>query len=517
MRAIRATVPSMNRRNFLGLVGGATAALGLLGLRRSRADTFGAFPSGTEAVQLPPASRAKKVLEIYLYGGLSPWETLYFVRNYGQPTDPTYPNSQYYAFSTANAQALTSCGVADAPRVFGTDANQATVELGPFAALLWNRPDLVARMRLVVQKHNLEPHEAAVPLALTGRPVGQPNAAGLGAHVQRARIDSGATPERASPHSYVFATGGISSDNIAAAAASGSHPGSARPLMIKTDDAAGFTTLLARNTVGGERANHDALIGAYSTQYTARLTWPDQTRVRSASSDDAQVAYTTTTKVDAIHNVLADNLFDAQTGTSCGTTGSDIPLVGLTAAAHLLTHPTEPASYVCVSDVGLHEASGGGGYDTHTLNSHDTAMNFNNMLKSLLAIIAAPGDTTPGKISLDDTLIILNTEFGRTPTPQLDDRGNATTGRNHHPYGYVTAFIGGPITAAQKGVAGAIGPDGMGTSDSATPAENRIAALLALGIWPFSQDAFAVSDVPGATAELDAAQTAMMKFLGRTS
>ena len=105
------------------------------------------------------------------------------------------------------------------------------VELGPFAARLWDRPDVVDRMRLVVQKHNLEPHEAAVPMALTGRPVGQPNAAGLGAHIQRARIDAGLTPDRASPHAYVFATGGISSDNVAAAAAAGTHPGSARPLL----------------------------------------------------------------------------------------------------------------------------------------------------------------------------------------------------------------------------------------------------------------------------------------------
>ena len=508
----------MNRRNFLGLVGGASAAVGLLGLRRSRASAFGAFPAGTDAVQLPTASRAKKVLEVFLYGGLSPWETLYFVRGYGKPTDPQYPSSQYYAFASANATALGACGLADAPRMFGLDGLGATVELGPFASRLWDRQDVVARMRLVVQKHNLEPHEAAVPQALTGRPVGQPNAAGLGAHVQRARLDASATPDRASPHAYVFATGGISSDNIAAAAAAGSHPGSARPLLIKTDNATELATLLKRGTVGGERAHHDALVGAYNDQYQGRLAWPDGTRVRSARTDDATVAHTTTTRVDAIRGVIPDDLLAIKTGSACGTTRGDIPLIGLSAAAHLLTHPTEPASYVCVSDVGLREASGGGGYDTHTKNASDTAMNFDNVLQALLGIIAAPGDTTPGKISLDDTLIILNTEFGRTPTPQLDDRGAATSGRNHHPYGYVTAFIGGPITSAQRGITGAIGPDGMGAPDmTATPAENRIAALLALGIWPFSQEAFAVSDVPGAATELDAATRAMTKFLGRSA
>ena len=75
-----------------------------------------------------------------------------------------------------------------------------------------------------------------------------------------------------------------------------------------------------------------------------------------------------------------------------------------------------------------------------------------------------------------------------------------STGRNHHPYGYVTAFLGATITPAERGIYGAIGADGRATS-AATPSENRIAALLALGIWPFAPEAFAVSDVPGAASE----------------
>jgi hypothetical protein len=189
-----------------------------------------------------------------------------------------------------------------------------------------------------------------------------------------------------------------------------------------------------------------------------------------------------------------------------------LPHMGLSAARHLLTHPIEPASYVCVSDVGLYEASGGGGYDTHTQNALDTATNFDNLLSALLEIINAPGEGDPTKIDLDDTLIILNTEFGRTPEPQ------GGSGRNHHPYGFVTSFIGGPITAAHKGVSGAIGRDGMATpAQSATPSENRMAALLALGIWPFAPEGFNVSDAPSANTELQAAQRAMAKFLGRSS
>ncbi len=504
---------AMRRRSFLGLVGGATAAtiVGPYFMRKAHAE-FGAFPSGAEAAMLPEAQRAKRVLEIFLYGGVSQWETLYFVRRFGSASDTMYAGQQYYTYATSNATMFNRCGAGTDPlatvRNFATDARGEQVEVGPFADRLWQRTDVVDRMRVVVQKHTLEPHEAAVPQALTGRPVGQPGAAGLGAHVQRARLDAKVTPDRASPHSYVFATGGISSDNVAAAAAAGMHPGAARPLLIKTDNVNGFTDLLQRSTVGTGRATHDELVAAYSSQYGSRLTWPGKDRVRSARTDDFEVAFNNTRRVDAIKAVLSADLFTNQPGTSCQEqANSNIPLVGMSAAAKLLTHPTEPASYVCVSDIGLYEASGGGGYDTHTGNAQDTAVNFDNMLKSLLGIINAPGEMNPRKLNLDDTLIILNTEFGRTPGAQ------GTTGRNHHPYGYATAFIGGPTV---KGVAGAIGNDGKAT-DFATPAQNRIAALLALGIWPFAQEGFAVSDVPGASGELDAATTSMQLVLGRTA
>ncbi|CAN5918573.1 hypothetical protein BH11MYX3_BH11MYX3_25170 [soil metagenome] len=501
----------MKRRTFLTLAGGAGAAV-MVGpwIGRSSAATFGAFPNGTGSVQLPDGQRAKKVLEVFLYGGLSPWETLYYVRDYGTASDPQYPNTQYYALS--QTQALTQCGQVDQARPFANDANTAMVELGPFAHRLYARSDVTARMRLVVQRHDLEPHEAAVPMALTGRPVGQPNAAGLGAHVQRARIDSGATPGRASPHSYVFATGGISSDNVAAAAASGNHPGSARPLLIKTDNASRFTNLLSRPTVGtANKQQHDSLVGADLDQYNSRLTFPNHGRVRSARTDDFTAAFNTVKNADALSSVLTSDLFMARNSTSCGVSDQSLPLMGLTAAVKLLTNTSEPASYVCVSDTGLYEASGGGGYDTHTDNAVDTAVNFDNMLQSLLGMINTPGENNPAKISLDDTLVILNTEFGRTPGRQ------GSNGRNHHPRGYVTAFIGGPVTTVFKGVSGAIGRDGEASpSKFASPSENRMAALLALGIWPFAAEGFNVADSPGAIGELDAAQKAMTKFLGRT-
>jgi hypothetical protein len=505
----------VRRRDFLRVSAAGVAAAGAWRWgRRAEGAPFGEFPDPSAA--LPAELRADSVLEIFLYGGLSTWETLYLVEEYGRPDDPDYPNQQFHTFLGGGGgsveDALAACGFPDGAPMgepFATDALGASVKLGPFAHRLRQRSDLVDRMRLVVQHHRLEPHEAAVPQALTGRPLGQPAAAGLGAHIQRYFVDR-AGPERAAPFSYLFAAGGLPGDNVSAATATGMHPGVARPLAINITNAERFGELLGRFEVGSleARDRHDQLMQVYTAQYQKRLRWRGAgDPVRSARFDDLSLAVDAVGNVDAISAVMDGSLFVPAEGLACGDqSGFDVPGMSLNAARHLLTHPTQPARYVCVSDVGLYEASGGGGYDTHTTNSHDTARNFDNLLRGLSAIVNPAGESDPQKLDLDRTLIILNTEFGRTPWPQ--DGGS---GRNHHPYGYVTAFIGGPVRA--RGVHGAIGPDGNADT-YVLPAENRIAALLALGIWPFAPEAFAVSDVRGAASEEDAAAIVTSRVLG---
>ena len=131
--------------------------------------------------------------------------------------------------------------------------------------------------------------------------------------------------------------------------------------------------------------------------------------------------------------------------------------MGLQAARHLLTHPSEPARYVCASATSAcYEASGGGGYDTHTDNATDTAMNFDNVLRTLLAIMNAPGETDPAKLDLDDTLIILNTEFGRTPCePGRRQRPQPPPVRLRH-----RVHRAARSTPREAGIHGAIGRDG---------------------------------------------------------
>ncbi len=46
---------------------------------------------------------------------------------------------------------------------------------------------------------------------------------------------------------------------------------------------------------------------------------------------------------------------------------------------------------------------------------------------------------------LEDTLIVFGGEFGRTPTVELNDKGDVSYGRDHNPFGFTTLMAGGGI------------------------------------------------------------------------
>jgi hypothetical protein len=184
--------------------------------------------------------------------------------------------------------------------------------------------------------------------------------------------------------------------------------------------------------------------------------------------------------------------------------------MGLRLAAHLLTHPTYRARHCTVVDVGLRQADGGGGYDTHSEDPITQTRNFDNFLLHLLSFINLPGENDPTKLDLDKTMIVLNTEFGRTPGRQ---GGPTAQGRNHWPHGFAQLYIGGPIRQQQSGIYGHIDDTGHAT-EFATPAEQRIAALLALGIYPFEAHGFSHGDVQGETEAGPAARSVIRRVLG---
>ena len=527
----------MKRRDFLraAAVGGAAAAtIGTKVRSASAVPMFGDVPTDHASVMLPSSMQATNILECFMYGGVTPWEGFYCVPDYGSTTARTWHKS--YPVDFANA--ATACGydVSDPNKVFTPFANDSDgrqIFLSPFLRPLIARTDVTDRMRIVVNKHTLEPHEAAIPLTMSGKTLGSPSLASLGAHIARFGVDHDVDNLHPSPFAYGFSISNsfVPTDNIKTMLATGLHPGSARPLQIQTNDAVRLTALLNRAGIGtlDDRARYDALLQLYDIHYTNRLKWGGAgDALRAPRFGELTSAVNSLAHAADIQSLIPASFLTPIPGSACYARGgaqaadgstlanaaipftntSNGPATGLKLATHLLTHPQFPAKHCMVVDTGLKEADGGGGYDTHNETPWTQCRNLNNFFNQLLPLINAPGETDPNKIDLNKTMIILNMEFGRTPGLQK----TTNTGRNHWPYGYTQVYIGGP---AKKGVYGAIAESGQGTTFT-TPTENRIAGLLALGIWPFDAASFSGSNVQGQTLEGPAVQSVLQRVLGVT-
>jgi hypothetical protein len=504
----------MRRRDFLrssAVAGGAAAAGGMLWSSRASA-AFGDVPPEYASVMLPESARAQSILEVFMYGGVSPWETFLATEDFGKND-----NRFLYAFYDRTLEACAGCGYQTSEdkllTPFATDSAGKQIFLGPFLQPLLARPDILDRMRIVVNSHDLEPHEAAIPLAICGRTLGSPSMASLGTHVARYFVER-EVEARGAPYAYGFATAGgfIPTDNVLSMVATGLHPGSARPLLIKVDNVSRLNELLDRTAVGGEsqREKYDTLMRAYFAGYQAKLRFgADGPALRAGRFHELLQASRSIENAASVKDVLDPELFKKIPGVSCEDQNEiNVPAMSLKIAAHLLTHPTTPAKHCCVIDTGLNEADGGGGYDTHEEMTFTQARNLKNLLTNLMSHVNKPGEGDPAKVDLDKTMIVLNQEFGRTPTPQ--DGG---FGRNHWPYGYMQVYIGGPITKAQQGVYGSIDESGRAKTFT-TPTENRIAALLAMGIFPFDSAAYSNSDVQGQSNDGLAIADATRRILG---
>jgi hypothetical protein len=363
----------------------------------------------------------------------------------------------------------------------------------------------------------------------------------LGSHVARYFVEHDVDGLHPSPFAYGFSISNsfVPTDNILTMLATGLHPGAARPLHIKTNNALRLNTLLNRSGVGSldDRSRYDALLQLYDAQYASRLKFGGSSgrALRAPRFGELTAAVSSLAHAADIQSMITPAYLDptaylapgATNYQSCfrrlaGTTQPDKsaidtvkisntinnPLMALKLATHLLTHQQFPAKHCMVVDTGLTEADGGGGYDTHSETPFTQARNLYNFFNSLLPLINGPGESDPNKIDLNKTMIVLNMEFGRTPGLQ-----GANTGRNHWPYGYAQIYIGGPITQAQTGVYGVIAESGQATTFT-TPTENRIAALLAMGIWPFDSASYSGSNVQNQTQEGPAVQSVLKRVLG---
>jgi hypothetical protein len=455
----------------------------------------------------PGGRRGYKVLEIHFYGGLSPWETFY-VR----------PEREWRDFKAKIEAAqwfqagLCSYSRRSTTKAFDTTDPGHEIHLGPATAPLWH-DDILNRMRVVVLQHDLMPHEAAIPYAATGLRLGRPQMAGMGSLVQ-AFADS----TRKTPAAFVcLAELAANGDNTQAFWAPGLL-GGGQPVVLKFregDGARAFLRRLQREHAreGNDTKLFDDLLTAYKSAYRGVMTPPLAAGAapipfRSKGFAGYETALHMLQNAKELELVLKkpeigfeNELKDSGCVVVPPDQGGDVRInttrMAMTAAAGLLSPLGGDADYACVIDSGLYgDAGANTGYDTH--NARHVELTFANLYNAMASL----RDLIERKlIDLRTTLVVMNTEFGRTPF-MTGVQGAATPhdGRDHWPQGYTAALIGGPIRVVDEQPGAPFNPASFsrvlgriddvkgvaGEKSFFTATDLRAAAALAAGISPFT-------------------------------
>ena len=516
----------MRRRTFIKTAAGTglAAGAGVFGIlkypRGANAAGWGTWPSDRQDLLIPDDLRPQSVLELCFHGGITPWETFYAVDDWGLGNntflhlfedEPVLNPVNFYE---------NVCQYADVPYLtpFG-EAGGEQVSLGPWLRPLKQRPDITDRMRIIVQSHTTLAHEGANPISFTGDFLGNPRLAGIGAPIQR-YFSEQPGGERAVPYSFVLYPGGagFSGFNVGSASAIGFHPGSARPLNVTVSQTSQLATLLSRPGLDqSDPEAFDAAISHYVQAYENRFRPGGVGQVaRSLERGNYGFANFARQSANELIEVLSSDLFAEIQGQTCPagaaqipTQNLDMPAMMARVARSLLTRTTNRARYVNWIDTGLFSRPEIG-YDVHNEHVLYTSRSVPHTLQQLANIIRDPNNPTAEDdtlIDLDETLIVINMEFGRTPYRQVP----GSTGTNHWPYGYVNVMIGGPIRADDsrspgRSIFGNITEESGGYAENyATAAESTMMRFSALGIYPFSSQSYAVADVRFTEDEIGAA------------
>ncbi|MBJ95538.1 MAG: hypothetical protein CMP23_13835 [Rickettsiales bacterium] len=492
-------------------------------------EPWGVPPKGSEHTLLPSEARPEAMLEVFLLGGMSPWETFYTVPEFCDPSiGGDYSGQQWWMFQDGGRSVESWFGQCDGGsralyEPFAADSAGVTVNLGPFIYPLRDRPDILSRLRVWVLRHNVEPHAVAIPFAVAGQGVSNPRMAGLGTHLQRffGEQDS----ERSAPSAYtIYMSSFDRSNNGAAASALGLHPAAAQPIALQLGPNPRLPARLPRPGVADYKSELDALVDHYTRQLRARLDHAIAGGLRSPAYNDFEAIRRAMGSHQVLADLLPSSLFDLPDVTLCSShpgypqsaeifTVTDETTAALEMARHLITAGSAAPRYVQVMEGGVFTDPTGQGYDTHAEHVYGQGPNLMHMCRSLAAIINEPGEDDPNKLDLDRHFVLLNTEFGRAPIPEVTPANPGGRGTNHWPWGYVVVGFGGFADEERSGVVGSIGEDALANL-SFTPTEHRAAMLLAMGVWPFSQESFAVGDVTDVGSELDAAIKLREQLLG---
>lgn len=387
-----------------------------------------------------------KILEVFLQGGLSHQETFWC------PTPTTaegYYRPNYLAAGVDLPLPLLRLRLGDAHYL-----DSCTRPLTPS----WGET------RIVAVGHDQGAHEAGVPLALSGLSLGRPNRAGHGAAVEWA------DEEALTPLSYIVHAekGRVSAGHAGAYGLLG--PANI-PITVGLNENMSMGDF-AGDFAGRRHEASDELLQVYSDQFgTTRGDFRSR-------GHDAHHAAASKLRTEGLQQVLREANLAA--GSYYGYQGSTAPSAGapnatrsqLDVAASLLAGD---ARYVCVVDSGVdrdydHHPRG----ETHgSILSAEHTGNVWSLCDHLQHLIDSRD------IDLTDTLVVLNTEFGRKPYKN---------GTDHHAPGYAVVLLGGPVlgNVSQPAVTGNI--DSGGTAQgpdntvALTPTDLRQALLLAAGV-----------------------------------
>jgi len=437
------------------------------------------------------------MLELFLIGGIAPWDTFYVVPEHGDPAaGGPHAGTQWWAFQDGPDNIpdwLGMCGGGSLPlltKPWALDGAGRDVYLGPFLYPLRARPDITRRMRAWVVVHDQQAHETAIPLSLCGMPASSARMASTGAHIERF-MQARSKGHRQNPYSSVIypRLGDLSALNTEVASAVGLHSGTARPLSLRLNGEGLSSAGMSREGVLERKDRMDQAVLGYLDRYqSAFVRSGGEARVRSQALDDFVHARRALGRSEALVELVGAEAFTGAFGSECvDSSPEDYTEMGLRMAVKMLLHPTEPVSYVNCIDGGLLPATGGAAYDTHLRHVSQCGRNLSHTMKALVARINEPGEDDPAKLDLDRHTVVLTTEFGRTPFPIGD-------GLNHWSEGYIVVAFGGVVTEDHAGIVGSIAEDGF-AEDFITPTDFRASLLLAMGIWPFNEESFAVADV----------------------
>ena len=506
----------MNRRKFLSGSAGLLALGSFPGILRA-ANPWGTLPASVTGLE------EYNILEVFLPGGCSQWENLW-VSHDGNNGDKNWRGLDDFVSNLNWSNCPGAPNSSTSTQLFGHDnsaGNNTPISWGPATAPLW-RDDIFNRCRMVITQHTDDLHQFAGYRTLTGRRFGSPRGASLGAAIQR--YHQGQPDPLSIPYAYALAPDHLGRQYFMnQAVALGQHPGSARPLGLKVGNAIG--DLLARSDVSSEA---DAVFENIRSQYQDLLRWQgsgNTVRAADFSVYDSAAAYLT--NAQELDDILGGNTLLAGTVSPCAYADghnfgsvSNTSLRSVKVAAKLFA---EGAKHITLIDGGL---SIGGlrdsstPYDGHHRSGNKnvvemTSVHLFNMLKSLADSIALPANGNGGgngggfvqandwpKIDLNKTMIVLHTEFNRTPSinpeKHIDTSGDFDScGRDHFAHATVALLIGGPVTS--RGISGGIRQDGDDLNSAVavnpfTPTDIHAAALMAAGVDPLAPGNFTVGD-----------------------